>query len=511
MVEGSRMDMRKQLVVMYQEQTEKEENLSQLTLGDQSYIMDLSNQKHFREARREEEALEEALELYKAAVEDGAPKTKELFKLFMVKVLQELEEEYREKDRLQDEWLDAALQEEIERRQLAESDDLNKSLHTHHDSLGPSFHQPPSIYDGARRTLLVRQQSSARMLALDQQIHKEEIKILKKKIKKAEKLIKEMVVEKGASAAQRTRKYKNFRKKIKEYRTTLKKAEQDELKVSRHSSGLLYDWNATSDEKQTDSSSSSSESSGSNRSATSANSKADLAWAKNVASRNMDDANDENDQFFAIPQNIEPSSEKVKGFRQKNSSFDTAMATTCKMSGHELKIKLAHGDGRQTHVKKSLLSTTPEEDESEALQSPLSALSPQDRSWKSPSKKKMDSPCKRKSPSWMKHSVDTTPVSENLKTGLALSKRELSSPPFLELPEYVAPPKKQPGKNGGQGKHYTLADFREGRVPNSLDTTSWEDFLSIAEFERSFGMSREAFGKLPKWKRLSAKRALRTW
>eukprot|EP00429_Kryptoperidinium_foliaceum_P027171 CAMPEP_0176145184 /NCGR_PEP_ID=MMETSP0120_2-20121206/73943_1 /TAXON_ID=160619 /ORGANISM="Kryptoperidinium foliaceum, Strain CCMP 1326" /LENGTH=147 /DNA_ID=CAMNT_0017481619 /DNA_START=144 /DNA_END=584 /DNA_ORIENTATION=+ len=103
-------------ITLYKEQAE-EENVSQLTIGDQSYIMDLTHQKHFRQDRRQEEAMEEALELYKSAVEEGAPKTEELFKLFMLNVLRELNEENREKDRLQDEWLEAALQAELERRQ----------------------------------------------------------------------------------------------------------------------------------------------------------------------------------------------------------------------------------------------------------------------------------------------------------------------------------------------------------------------------------------------------------
>jgi hypothetical protein len=62
-----------------------------------------------------------------------------------------------------------------------------------------------------------------------------------------------------------------------------------------------------------------------------------------------------------------------------------------------------------------------------------------------------------------------------------------------------------------QSKQYTLADFEQGRVPESIDMAVWEEFLSTAEFEKCFGMTREAFGKLPAWQRGKARRQFRTW
>ena len=55
-----------------------------------------------------------------------------------------------------------------------------------------------------------------------------------------------------------------------------------------------------------------------------------------------------------------------------------------------------------------------------------------------------------------------------------------------------------------------MDDFKQGKVSN-IDMSDWEQFLSNSEFEKHFGMTKAAFDKLPKWKKMNAKRLLRTW
>ena len=57
---------------------------------------------------------------------------------------------------------------------------------------------------------------------------------------------------------------------------------------------------------------------------------------------------------------------------------------------------------------------------------------------------------------------------------------------------------------------YSLADFQQGKV-SGVDPDTWEQHLSPDEFEKHFGMTLDAFNKLPKWKRLNKTRPLRTW
>ena len=51
--EDDGLDWRDHWITVYQEH---QTNVSSLSLGDQSYIMDLANQKEYREERRQEEA-----------------------------------------------------------------------------------------------------------------------------------------------------------------------------------------------------------------------------------------------------------------------------------------------------------------------------------------------------------------------------------------------------------------------------------------------------------------------
>jgi len=57
------------------------------------------------------------------------------------------------------------------------------------------------------------------------------------------------------------------------------------------------------------------------------------------------------------------------------------------------------------------------------------------------------------------------------------------------------------------GKYYSLTDIRQRKV-ESIDKNHRELYLSPEEFEQTFKMSKEAFSKLPKWKRDKIKQDL---
>ena len=58
------------------------------------------------------------------------------------------------------------------------------------------------------------------------------------------------------------------------------------------------------------------------------------------------------------------------------------------------------------------------------------------------------------------------------------------------------------------GQFYSLVDIRQGRV-EGIDKSRREQFLSAEDFESTFGMKKEEFMVLPKWKRDKLKRELR--
>jgi hypothetical protein len=91
--------------------------LSSLSLGNKSYILDLAHQKENREKDLKEEALENALELYKTAMEAGSPESDKLFLMIFIEVQKELEESHQDHYRKQEERLEEALQDELKIRQ----------------------------------------------------------------------------------------------------------------------------------------------------------------------------------------------------------------------------------------------------------------------------------------------------------------------------------------------------------------------------------------------------------
>ena len=97
-----------------------------LSLGDRSYIRDLQNQKEKRDEVIQEEALEEALELYDVAIhQKNLPPDEELFGMIFKEVLVEVMERGQEKALMQDKILQRELstREDKERKRKEENEE----------------------------------------------------------------------------------------------------------------------------------------------------------------------------------------------------------------------------------------------------------------------------------------------------------------------------------------------------------------------------------------------------
>jgi hypothetical protein len=89
---------------------------SDVTLGGESYILDLARQRETRKRDLQEEALEDALLMYKKKLKEGSEETDELFLTMVVEAQNILTEEYEPIWEAKDTYLEQALQYELERR-----------------------------------------------------------------------------------------------------------------------------------------------------------------------------------------------------------------------------------------------------------------------------------------------------------------------------------------------------------------------------------------------------------
>jgi hypothetical protein len=217
-------DLREQLLVVYQESL-TDYNISTLSLGDRSYILDLASQKQNRDKQRKEEALDESRTLYNIALEEGAPGSAEsLFPKIFTLVQKQLEQEYKEKDRLQDERLKEALEAELERQ------------------------QPKNNYSQAQGGQRRSNRDSELVEPLDQQIVQEECNMLKKKLRKVERLMNEVSIE---NQGEITKKYMRLQEKHSEYVAALEEMEEIEemgdtlSDISSLGSGTLQNENSS--------------------------------------------------------------------------------------------------------------------------------------------------------------------------------------------------------------------------------------------------------------------------
>lgn len=80
----------------------------------------------------------------------------------------------------------------------------------------------------------------------------------------------------------------------------------------------------------------------------------------------------------------------------------------------------------------------------------------------------------------------------------------------MKLPKKapVAPPSPvAAGQDGYKGIMYSLAELTAPEVPDDVDKSRKEAYLSAAEFEEVFEMGKEDFYKQPKWKQTAQRKA----
>lgn len=97
--------------------------ISEISVGNASYILDLAQQKESRKTDRQEEALEEALELYGTWLTEGKNDDQNIFLMILHEVKKEQKEKYKEADKRHTELLDAALDDELKRREQVKNED----------------------------------------------------------------------------------------------------------------------------------------------------------------------------------------------------------------------------------------------------------------------------------------------------------------------------------------------------------------------------------------------------
>ena len=97
--------------------------ISEMSLGNASYILDLAQQKESRKSDRQEEALEEALELYGTWLTEGKTDDQNVFLMILQEVKKEQKAKYKEADNRHAALLDAALDEELKRREQVKKEE----------------------------------------------------------------------------------------------------------------------------------------------------------------------------------------------------------------------------------------------------------------------------------------------------------------------------------------------------------------------------------------------------
>lgn len=98
--------------------------ISRFSESGDSYLQDLKQQKVDRDDERREELMEDALDLYRAAVAEGAPETEALFLQILDELKVEKESEYREKDKRHDELIEKAIMLHHLRKKQQEKEDI---------------------------------------------------------------------------------------------------------------------------------------------------------------------------------------------------------------------------------------------------------------------------------------------------------------------------------------------------------------------------------------------------
>ncbi|KAG7368671.1 hypothetical protein IV203_031414 [Nitzschia inconspicua] len=77
--------------------------VSSLSVGEDLYLGDLMQQKYDRDLVRQEKLMDDAVEMYRAAVAEGAPESEALCLQFLKELKETRIDKYREEDKVQDE------------------------------------------------------------------------------------------------------------------------------------------------------------------------------------------------------------------------------------------------------------------------------------------------------------------------------------------------------------------------------------------------------------------------
>lgn len=101
-------------------------NVSDISVGNASYILDLAQQKESRKKDREEEALEEALELYGTWLTEGKSDDKNIFLMILHEVKKEQKSKYKKHDKKQAALLNQALDDELKRREQVKQEEQER-------------------------------------------------------------------------------------------------------------------------------------------------------------------------------------------------------------------------------------------------------------------------------------------------------------------------------------------------------------------------------------------------
>jgi len=124
-----KMGIKKEIIIDHDQcddDNDGKTTVSEMSFSEASYILDLAQQKESREKDRQEEALEEALELYRTWLLEGKNDDKNIFLMILDEMKKERKEEYEEIDRKHDALFNEALDAEIKRRETGKKQQENK-------------------------------------------------------------------------------------------------------------------------------------------------------------------------------------------------------------------------------------------------------------------------------------------------------------------------------------------------------------------------------------------------
>lgn len=133
--------------------------VSEISVGNASYILDLAQQKESRKKDREEEALEEALELYGTWLTEGKNDDKNIFLMILHEVKKEQKAKYKKLDKKHEALLNAALDDELKRREQVKQEGKEEEERAKAEEVKKKEAQAKIVHSPDRRKLVSRKKS----------------------------------------------------------------------------------------------------------------------------------------------------------------------------------------------------------------------------------------------------------------------------------------------------------------------------------------------------------------